>query len=125
MHFLKKIAALRARTVTALAAVSLVGVLALMSVMFTSTQGQAATPNEVLVTTEGTSIEMYTLQVSAQTVYETFKRNGLNAEGGKTLTVSVYDGGGTAEAFGLGVGPDGEYIPTASIRLAADTFLRY
>src|SRR3989304_9895786 len=89
MHFLKKIAASKARNVTAVAAVSLVGALALMSVMFTS-QGQAATPNEVLVTPEGVRIEIYTNLVRARDVADVLKANAASlGEIGPSLTITV------------------------------------
>jgi hypothetical protein len=88
-------------------------------------QAQDEVPNEVLETPEGTTIEMYTTQITAQEVYDFFKRNGLNSEIGGTLqVVGVWDSGGTAAALGYGF-VDGKWIPVASIRLTASGLGRY
>jgi len=109
---------------TKLAGLALVALLALtLSAFFewgaAPRLAQAVSPVAVLNTTEGTRIEMYTTQITAQAVYDLFKRNGLNAEVGQTLgLVQVWDDGGTTSALGFSF-VDGAWVPTASMRLTA------
>lgn len=86
---------------------------------------QAETPLAVLTTPEGTRIEMYTTQITAQAVYDLLKRNGLNAETGKTLSVvRVWDDGAASAALSLNF-LGGQWIPIASMRLSAAGLSRY
>ncbi len=125
MRWLMNISRVKARAVMTAAAISLLSATALGAMFLSSSQSQAATLYDVLVTPEGTTIEMYTTRVSAQTIYDTFQRNGLDAQVGKTLTVRVYDSGGTGATLGVGLSPDGDFTPTAYIGVAADYFLRH
>jgi len=109
---------------TKLAGLALVALLALTLSAFIEwgaapRLAQAVSPVAVLKTTEGTRIEMYTTQITAQAVYDVLKRNGLNAEVGQTLgLVQVWDDGGTTSALGFSF-VAGAWVPTASMRLTA------
>src|SRR3990172_311529 len=121
MLFLKKIAGSKARIVTAVAAASLVGALALMSVMLTSTRGQAATPNEVLVTPEGVRIEIYPNLVKARDVADVLKANAASlSEIGPSLTITIdeyADAGAGYASYNAGGGF------SARIKFVAESFV--
>lgn len=112
------ISRVKVRAVMTTVAICLLSASALSAVLLSRSQSQAATLHDVLVTPEGTTIEMYTSQVSPQTIYDTFKRNGLDAEVGRTLTIRVYDSGGTGATL---IASDSSE-PRAYILLAANYF---
>ncbi len=126
MHSLKNPCVPKARRGLTVAAVCLlVAVVALTTLALTRSQSEAATPNQVLVTPEGTTIEVYTNQVSAQAVHDLLLRNGLDSEVGKTLQiVRVWDSGGNSAALGYNF-LNGKWVPTASMRLSAEGLARY
>ena len=87
---------------------------------------QAQTLYDSMTTPEGTIIEIYTTQITAQEVYDIFKRNGLDAEVGGTLElVKVQDDGFTYTSMGT-IGTGEGQIPFATMYLVAtDSFLSY
>ncbi len=107
---------------TAVAAVAGLLLLLLAAGLFTvstATRTEASSPVDVLTTPEATVIEMYTNRVTAQEVYDVFLANGLDAEVGTTLTIRVFDTGGTGATLIAGDGLE----PRAYVGLAADRFL--
>jgi len=84
--------AVKARAGVAVVAVFLVSVAAVGALIIFRDYAEAAGASEVLVTPEGTTIEVYTKQVKAQTVHDVLKANAANLqEIGPTLTIEVRD----------------------------------
>ena len=89
-----------------------------------ATPVHAQTLHDSMTTPEGTEIEIYSTQITAQEVYEIFKRNGLDAEVGKTLNlVKVQDDGYVYSSMGT-IGSSQGQIPFAKIYLVASYLLQ-
>ena len=90
-----------------------------------ATPAYAQTLHDSMTTPEGTKIEIYSTQVTAQEIYDVFKRNGLDAEVGKTLKlVKVQDDGYVYASMGT-IGTSQGQIPFATIYLVASYLLQY
>lgn len=121
MQWLTNIGILKNRIAVFLAFLTLISAAAVGSMMLSSTPSEATTPNQVLVSPEGTRIEVYTASVTAQSVYDVLLANGLSPEIGANLTVRVGDGFMNYVSASIGTG--GAFA--AVLSLNADDFASY
>lgn len=120
---LMNISVAKARAVMTAAAICLLSTAALGGVLLSRSQTEAAGPYEVFVTPAGTTIEVYTSQVKAQTVYDVLNVSAASLDRiGPTLTIQVrdYEDGGRNYAT-YSASSSGQFI--SRISLATHSFV--
>ena len=123
MYSLLNIGVLRARVAVVTAAIGLISAVALGAGFPLLSDTEAAGPNEVFVSPEGVTIEVYTNQVSAEAVYQALKANAANLdEIGPTLTITIdeYADAGSGYAS-YSASSSGQFI--SRIKLVAESFV--
>ncbi len=110
----------KSRAAITFATVSVLLVAALASVVLSRTESTASSASDVLLTPEGTRIEVYTSRIAAQSVYDVLLANGLSDQIGANLTVKVGDGFGNYVSVSFSTGGFG-----AMMSLNADTFVSH
>jgi hypothetical protein len=123
MYSLLNIGVLRARVAVVMAAIGLISAVALGAGFPLFADTEAAGPSEVLVTSEGATIEVYTNQVSAEAVYQVLKANAANLdEIGPTLTITIdeYADAGSGYAS-YSANSSGQF--SSRIKLVAESFV--